>query len=107
VFKVNPPLRTDADVAAVRDGLADGAIDCIATDHAPHTQEAKEAAPKEHAEESCGPHLVLRQQVETEGQGKDQEPEAGPQHGANEDWKVRVPDQTAARGAPGQRAARR
>jgi dihydroorotase len=44
VFKVNPPLRTDADVAAVRDGLADGAIDCIATDHAPHTQEAKEAA---------------------------------------------------------------
>ncbi len=44
VFKVNPPLRTDADVAAVRDGLADGTIDCIATDHAPHTQEAKEAA---------------------------------------------------------------
>jgi len=44
VFKVNPPLRTDADVAAVRDGMADGAIDCIATDHAPHTQEAKEAA---------------------------------------------------------------
>jgi dihydroorotase len=44
VFKVNPPLRTTADLAAVRDGLADGAIDCIATDHAPHTQEAKEAA---------------------------------------------------------------
>ncbi len=44
VFKVNPPLRTDADVAAVRAGLGDGAIDCIATDHAPHTQEAKEAA---------------------------------------------------------------
>lgn len=44
VFKVNPPLRTDADVAAVRAGLADGSIDCIATDHAPHTQEAKEAA---------------------------------------------------------------
>jgi dihydroorotase len=43
VFKVNPPLRTEADVAAVRAGLADGAIDCIATDHAPHTQEAKEA----------------------------------------------------------------
>jgi dihydroorotase len=43
VFKVNPPLRTDADVAAVRAGLADGSIDCIATDHAPHTQEAKEA----------------------------------------------------------------
>jgi dihydroorotase len=44
VFKVNPPLRTDADVAAVRAGLADGTIDCIATDHAPHTQEAKESA---------------------------------------------------------------
>jgi len=43
VFKVNPPLRTEADVAAVRAGLADGTIDCIATDHAPHTQEAKEA----------------------------------------------------------------
>ena len=42
VFKVNPPLRTDADVTAVRAGLADGTIDCIATDHAPHTQEAKE-----------------------------------------------------------------
>jgi dihydroorotase len=42
VFKVNPPLRTDADVAAVRAGLASGAIDAIATDHAPHTQEAKE-----------------------------------------------------------------
>jgi dihydroorotase len=43
VFKVNPPLRTAADVDAVRAGLADGTIDCIATDHAPHTQEAKEA----------------------------------------------------------------
>jgi len=43
VFKVNPPLRTDDDVAAVKRGLADGAIDAIATDHAPHTQEAKEA----------------------------------------------------------------
>jgi dihydroorotase len=43
VFKVNPPLRTEDDVAAVRAGLADGTIDSIATDHAPHTQEAKEA----------------------------------------------------------------
>jgi dihydroorotase len=42
VFKVNPPLRTDADVAAVRAGLADGTADAIATDHAPHTQEEKE-----------------------------------------------------------------
>jgi dihydroorotase len=42
VYKVNPPLRTDVDVAAVRQGLADGTVDAIATDHAPHTQEAKE-----------------------------------------------------------------
>jgi dihydroorotase len=42
VFKVNPPLRTDDDVAAVRGGLASGVVDCIATDHAPHAPEAKE-----------------------------------------------------------------
>jgi dihydroorotase len=42
VFKVNPPLRTANDVLAVAAGLADGAIDAIATDHAPHAQEAKE-----------------------------------------------------------------
>jgi dihydroorotase len=36
-FKMNPPLRSAADVHAVREGLADGTIDCIATDHAPHT----------------------------------------------------------------------
>ncbi len=40
--KVNPPLRTAADVAALRQGLKDGTIDCIATDHAPHTVEDKE-----------------------------------------------------------------
>jgi dihydroorotase len=43
VFKVNPPLRSDSDVAAVRAGVVSGAIDAIATDHAPHPQEAKEA----------------------------------------------------------------
>jgi dihydroorotase len=42
VFKVNPPLRTDDDVEAVRAGLADGTVDCIATDHAPHAPETKE-----------------------------------------------------------------
>jgi dihydroorotase len=41
-FKVHPPLRTEADVAALRQGLADGTIDAIATDHAPHTPESKE-----------------------------------------------------------------
>jgi dihydroorotase len=43
VFKVNPPLRGEADVHAVGRGLADGTVDAIATDHAPHPQEAKEA----------------------------------------------------------------
>jgi dihydroorotase len=42
VFKVHPPLRAPADVAAVKAGLADGTIDAIATDHAPHPTEAKE-----------------------------------------------------------------
>ena len=41
-FKVNPPLRTRADVEALREALADGTIDCVATDHAPHPVEAKE-----------------------------------------------------------------
>jgi len=42
IFKVNPPLRSSDDVAAVREGLADGTIDCVATDHAPHPMEDKE-----------------------------------------------------------------
>jgi len=42
IFKVNPPLRTAADIVAVKAGLADGTIDAIATDHAPHTPETKE-----------------------------------------------------------------
>jgi dihydroorotase len=42
VYKVNPPLRTTADVAALRHGLADGTIDAVATDHAPHPTEDKE-----------------------------------------------------------------
>ena len=42
IYKVNPPLRTADDVAAVRDGLADGTIDIVATDHAPHPMEDKE-----------------------------------------------------------------
>lgn len=41
-FKVNPPLRSASDVAGVREGLQNGTIDAIATDHAPHAQEAKE-----------------------------------------------------------------
>ncbi|MFI7532241.1 dihydroorotase [Streptosporangium sp. NPDC049376] len=42
IYKVNPPLRTRADVEALRAGLADGTIDCVATDHAPHPVEDKE-----------------------------------------------------------------
>jgi dihydroorotase len=42
VYKVNPPLRADADVHALRAALADGTIDIVGTDHAPHPSEAKE-----------------------------------------------------------------
>ena len=42
IYKVNPPLRTAADVDAVRAGLADGTIDIVATDHAPHPSEDKD-----------------------------------------------------------------
>ncbi|CAN2200788.1 PyrC Dihydroorotase and related cyclic amidohydrolases [Candidatus Nanopelagicaceae bacterium] len=42
IFKVNPPLRTEADVMALREALADGTIDIVATDHAPHPAETKE-----------------------------------------------------------------
>ena len=42
IFKVNPPLRTEKDVMALREALADGTIDIVATDHAPHSTESKE-----------------------------------------------------------------
>ncbi|MDY7009523.1 MAG: dihydroorotase [Planctomycetota bacterium] len=42
VYKVNPPLRSAADVEAVRAGVVDGTIDCLATDHAPQSTEEKE-----------------------------------------------------------------
>lgn len=43
-YKVNPPLRPDEDVAALRQALADGTIDAVATDHAPHARHDKEHA---------------------------------------------------------------
>jgi dihydroorotase len=43
IFKVNPPLRTAEDARALREALADGTIDCVATDHAPHPVEDKES----------------------------------------------------------------
>ncbi|MGO1320257.1 MAG: dihydroorotase [Galactobacter sp.] len=42
VYKVNPPLRTESDVLALRQAVADGVIDCVGTDHAPHPSESKE-----------------------------------------------------------------
>jgi dihydroorotase len=42
VFKVNPPLRTPEDIHALREALADGTIDAVATDHAPHAHEDKD-----------------------------------------------------------------
>ena len=42
IFKVNPPLRTEEDVLALRQAVADGIIDVIGTDHAPHPAESKE-----------------------------------------------------------------
>ena len=42
IYKVNPPLRTQSDVEALREGLADGTIDIVGTDHAPHPVESKE-----------------------------------------------------------------
>jgi dihydroorotase len=42
VFKVNPPLRTTEDIHALREALADGTIDAVATDHAPHAHEDKD-----------------------------------------------------------------
>jgi dihydroorotase len=61
--KVNPPLREDEDVAALRDALADGTIDCIATDHAPHgildkDCEMSEAAPGMIGLELCVPLML-------------------------------------------------
>jgi dihydroorotase len=40
-FKMNPPLRTKKDVEAIIEGIKDGTVDCIATDHAPHSKEEK------------------------------------------------------------------
>ena len=51
IFKVNPPLRLESDVMALRAGLADGTIDIVATDHAPHSAESKDC---EWAEASFG-----------------------------------------------------
>lgn len=58
-FKVNPPLRRDEDVLAVREALADGTIDIVATDHAPHPAESKECAWDEAANGMVGLESAL------------------------------------------------
>ncbi len=58
-FKVNPPLRRDEDVAVLREALADGTIDIVATDHAPHPIEAKECAWDEAANGMVGLESAL------------------------------------------------
>jgi len=60
VFKVNPPLRTSADVTELRQALADGTIDAVATDHAPHPVEAKETEWAEAAWGMTGLETALR-----------------------------------------------
>ncbi len=60
LYKVNPPLRTAADVEALRLGVTDGTIDIIATDHAPHPTESKDCAFDEAAFGMLGLESALR-----------------------------------------------
>jgi dihydroorotase len=82
VFKVNPPLREKADVEAVRRGLADGTLDAIATDHAPHAREDKEvewsAAPPGMLGLETALALTLTELVGDPGPGRPAEAGAGP-----------------------------
>jgi dihydroorotase len=57
--KVNPPLREQADVDAVREALADGTIDCVATDHAPHSSLEKDCEFSEASPGMIGLELVV------------------------------------------------
>lgn len=59
VYKVNPPLRTAEDVSALRKALADGTIDIVATDHAPHPKESKECEWSEAANGMIGLESAL------------------------------------------------
>jgi dihydroorotase len=60
LFKVNPPLRRKDDVQALREGVADGTIDIIATDHAPHPTDSKDCAFDEAAFGMVGLEAALR-----------------------------------------------
>lgn len=59
LFKVNPPLRTTEDTLALREALAEGIIDIVATDHAPHLSESKECAFGEAAFGMLGLEMAL------------------------------------------------
>jgi dihydroorotase len=64
-YKVNPPLRPDEHVQALRDALADGTIDAVATDHAPHARHDKEHAFAEAAFGMLGLETALAVVIET------------------------------------------
>ena len=64
-YKVNPPLRPAEHIAALRDGLADGTIDAVATDHAPHARHDKEHAFAEAAFGMLGLETALAVVLET------------------------------------------
>jgi len=70
VFKVNPPLRTDGDIQVLRQALADGVIDIVATDHAPHAVQDKECEWDQAKPGMLGLQtalsVVIRTMVETE-----------------------------------------
>ena len=84
VYKVNPPLRTAADVEGLRQGLADGTIDCVATDHAPHPTEAKDTEWADAAFGMTGLEVALRAvqqamvETGTAGLGRGGGPDVGP-----------------------------
>ena len=65
LFKVNPPLRTSEDTIALREALAEGIIDIVATDHAPHPSESKECAFGEAAFGMLGLETALPVVIET------------------------------------------
>ena len=67
VYKVHPPLRSAADVAALREGLAKGSLDAVATDHAPHAPQAKDRPFDEAAPGMLGLETALALTIEALG----------------------------------------
>lgn len=69
-LKMNPPLRSQADQDALWEGLRDGTIDCIATDHAPHTNEEKQKSMEEAPAGVPGVEFMLPLMLNAVNQGK-------------------------------------